>query len=48
MASDIINTQRLMQVIINPLDDSINHLSGNRHMLSPLILHWRLAPPGVK
>ena len=34
MASDIINTQRLMQVIINPLDDSINHLSGNRHMLS--------------
>ena len=29
-------------------DDSINHLSGNRHMLSPLILHWRLAPPGVK
>ena len=35
-------------VVINPLDDSINHLSGNRHMLSPLILHWRLAPPGVK
>ena len=34
MASDIINTQRLMQVVINPLDDSINHLSGNRHMLS--------------
>ena len=33
MASDIINTQRLMQVVINPLDDSINHLSGNRHML---------------
>ena len=48
MASDIINTQRLMQVVINPLDDSINHLSGNRHMLSPLIPHWRLAPPGVK
>ena len=33
MASDIINTQRVMQVVINPLDDSINHLSGNRHML---------------
>ena len=32
MARNIINTQRLMQIVINPFHDSVNHLSGYIHI----------------